>query len=293
MKQLKLNEPSLGKNWSMQFMDDSHYDELLNEDTIVYRPDGSILLILLKKAIPENEAQATLKALEKCNQKTTQRSTASGIKSGPYKKMDGSKSGMMRVPKGWEVISVALGSFERSARMPFAKHLSWSLNNSKEFAQTFPLLQRCSNYFKEHNPAKYNMQKEICDRTHPDWVIPGTVFTTLTVNKNFRTAAHLDAGDLPEGFSCMAVLKSGFQKGGNLVLPNWRLATQLDHGDLVMFDPHEYHGNTQVSLIQKGAVRCSIVMYYRTLLQHCKGAEEEFNIAKSRKLGDPLFPGVE
>ena len=29
----------------------------------------------------------------------------------------------------------------------------------------------------------------------PKFLVPGTVFTTLTINKNFRTAAHFDAGD--------------------------------------------------------------------------------------------------
>ena len=46
----------------------------------------------------------------------------------------------------------------------------------------------------------YNIQKSFISKINPEYVIKDTVFTTVTVNKNFRTALHKDSGDLKNGF---------------------------------------------------------------------------------------------
>lgn len=290
MRTITLSYPSLDRDWSMQFMDDSNYDELFDEDVTVYRQDGSPLLVLLKKALDPQKAANAWQTLKKINTRTSNRSVASGIKAIQNKKMDGTLAGTSEVPIGWEVKSAIVGSFERTIRMPFARKCSWNAQHPEKFANVFPVLAQCSDLFRQHVPDRYSVQKDYCDRTNQDWIIPDTVYTTLTVNKNFRTACHKDAGDLEAGFSNMFVIKDGVWSGGNLVLPNWRLACKLDNLDFIMFDAHEFHGNTQIAKVSKNATRCSVVCYYREKMVHCKSAKEELEFAKNRKLGDPLFP---
>lgn len=270
-------------------MDESHYDTLLSETCAVMKPDGSPLLVLLKGRLDPQKVSNAWSVLKKINIKTENRSVAAGIDAVGRKKLDGTISSTTRVPKGWEVVSGIIGNFERTIRMPYAHKCSWNRDNPEKFKRIIPMLQECSQLFHNYVHDRYQVQKGFCDRTHPDWVIPGTVYTTVTVNKNFRTACHLDAGDLEQGFSNMVVIREGDYRGGHLVLPNYRVAVQLDTCDLIMFDAHEYHGNTQIVPISKNATRCSLVLYYREKMVGCKSAAEELEYAKNRKPGDKIF----
>ncbi len=292
MQIIKLSSPSLNKDWSMKFMDYRHYDKLFTEtdgDVSIYKPDGSPLAVVLRSALSEENIAQAWAVIKKINSKTSNRSTASGITAVKKKKKDGSLSQVSAVPKGWEVVSAIVGFFERTIRMPYAHACSWNQSNPIAFSKLFPMLRECSCLFKTHVPNRFEVQKKYVDSTHPDWIIPGTVYTTVTVNKNFRTAAHLDVGDLATGFSNMIVIREGLYQGGHLVLPNWKIAFALNTRDIIMFDAHEWHGNTQIVPISKGAMRCSLVLYYREKMVLCQSAEQELRSAKKRKLGDPLF----
>lgn len=289
MKQINISVKPEFKDWSMQFMDQNNYDTILSETTRVNKPDGSPLLILIKKAISEESYAKAYPALKKINSMTCNRSTASGMPAIHMKKKDGTISNYSQVPRGWDVLSAVIGYFERDPRRPYCHACKWNDENYDLFQKLFPLLVECSSHFKEQVPDRWAVQKSYVDRTHKDFVIPGTVYTTLTLNKNFRTAAHKDAGDLAAGFSNMAVFREGVFAGGNLVLPDWRIAVELDHLDLVMFDAHQFHGNTQVTPITKKGQRTSLVMYYRERMTACKSVNEELERAKNRKMGDPLY----
>lgn len=277
----------------MQFMDEKHYDVLYDEDVFVRKPDGSPLLVLLKKAIPTHVNAYAWSALKKYSPNTDNRSIASGIEAEPRKKMDGTYSKTTRVPKGWGVGSGIVGFYERTVRMPYCHPCSWNDKNPERLHKLLPMVDCVNNLFKEHLPDKWQSQLGYCEKISKEWLIGNSVFTTLTVNKNFRTAAHKDAGDLPQGFSCMSVIRDGKYHGGQLVLPNYRLAVELNTGDLIMFDPHEYHGNTQIIPISPGATRCSVVYYFREQMQFCKSQVEELNFAKNRKPGDAIWPSEE
>lgn len=276
----------------MQFMEEHHYDELITSDTIVLKPDGTPLLIFLKNALdPAKVNLAWEKALKSYSQKTDNRGVASGTHGIYRTKLDGTKSGVHKMPKGWEVVSGTIGFFEREPRRPFCHECAWNMRHPEKFAALLPMVQQVSTLFEQHCPERFAMQKGFVEKTPGNYVIPNTVFTTITINKNFRTACHLDAGDLPEGFTCLSVIERGTYKGANLVLPNYRIAVDVRTNDLIIFDPHEYHGNTQLLPISKGAVRCSLVYYYRKKMVHCLPPEQELERVKTRKPGEPLFPG--
>jgi hypothetical protein len=148
-----------------------------------------------------------------------------------------------------------------------------------------PLFEAIDSHFAEQVPDRYRQQLAVARATHPDWRIPGTAFTTVTVNNTYSTGVHQDAGDLPEGFSTLAVARRGAYTGGHLVLPRYRVAFDMRDGDLLLFDAHEWHGNTNmwcphtdVPLYKpcpEGCERVSLVTYYRTKVQHCASAADE------------------
>lgn len=277
------------QDWSKQFVDDSHYDVCYNEDVIARREDGSILMVLLKNVISREINGAAWSVLNKYNPKTENRSVASGIDAVPRKKTDGTMSSVTRVPKGWEVTSGVIGYFERTLRIPYAHACAWNEQNPDKFQRLLPLVERVNKLFKQHCPEKWRFQKSFVDKTPPEYLIGDSVFTTLTVNKNFRTSCHKDAGDLEGGISCMSVIRKGAYKGAILALPNYRIAADVQMGDLIMFDPHEFHGNTQIIPVTPDAVRCSIVFYYREMMQYCLPPALELKRVQNRKAGDPLF----
>ena len=71
----------------------------------------------------------------------------------------------------------------------------------------------------DENVIKEILQNKAYSKKKIDFKIHDTVFTTVTVNKNFRTAAHYDAGDLKEGFGNLAVLQTGEYSGAYTVIP--------------------------------------------------------------------------
>jgi isocitrate dehydrogenase kinase/phosphatase len=115
------------------------------------------------------------------------------------------------------------------------------------------------------------------------------VFTTLTVNKTFRTAAHRDAGDLDSGLSNLLVLSNnGNYSGGYLVFPQVRIAVNVRPGDLLLVNNHEViHGNTPIVLEDDEAERISIVCYFREKMLELGTHEYEdarFRYVESRRL---------
>ena len=293
MLNIKLKHPSLNKDWSMQFMDESNYDELYDEDVAIYKPGGDPLLILRKKAIDPQVAANAWREIKTINAKNKNRAVATGIEASYYKKEDGSLSKVTMVPKNWAVMSDIIGYFDRSSRLPYARPCAWNAHHPDKFQRIIPMFQQTSKIFEKEVPDRYQNQKDFCKITDPAWVIPETVYTTVTVNKNFRTAAHKDAGDLREGFSNMIVIKEGASTGGHLVLPDWRVAVKLDSLDLVMFDAHEFHGNTKIINLTKKSVRCSLVMYFRERLSVCKDPKTELLRAKNKKPGEAIYSDLE
>lgn len=80
-----------------------------------------------------------------------------------------------------------------------------------------PLVHEVDDVFRSWVPDRYAAQLYVVHKA-PDWHLHGAAFTTLTVNKNFRTAYHTDKGDLKVGFSTITTL--GEYEGSLLVLPD-------------------------------------------------------------------------
>lgn len=266
-------------------IDDSAYDELISaEDVDVLKPDGSPLLMFRHKALPPGVCTKAYPALLKAAKQSNNRGAAAG--GWEYRvKNDGTISNTNHaIPAKSGVI----GYFDRTARFPYCRTTEYTAENVKGWNAALPFIRAVNEVFARACPERYEIQKRIAERTRPEYVIEDTAFTTVTVNRNFRTAVHKDAGDLPEGFGVMSVIQAGEYAGGYLVFPKYRIAVDMRTRDVLLADVHEFHGNAPIVGTPGEFNRIACVFYYRTKMIHCKSPVEELELVRNRKQGDPL-----
>jgi hypothetical protein len=201
------------------------------------------------------------------------------------------------------VMSGIAGWYDRYPRIPFGRATSYTAREPEKFAMAYPFLQTLAKGFKDLLPWRYNNQMEAAKKLDSRFLVPETPFTTITVNKTFRTAAHYDAGDLTSGLSNLLVLSNnGNYTGGYLIAPEYRVAVNVRPGDLLLINNHEVmHGNTPIVLGDEEAERISLVCYFREKMLELGSKEYEdtrYDFVEHRKNDKehpeqrPLWNGV-
>lgn len=203
------------------------------------------------------------------------------------------------------VNSGVAGWYDRYPRIPYGRATSYTEKNPELFKKAYPFLQTLNKGFKDLLPWRWGNQKAAADKIDPNFLVPETVFTTITVNKTFRTAAHRDAGDLDAGLSNLLVLGTGEYTGGYLIFPEYRIAVNVRPGDLLLVNNHEIiHGNTPIVLNNpddETNERISVVCYFRENMLELKSYEyemlrkqfvEERRMDKSHPFQRTLWNGV-
>lgn len=266
------------------------HDVRLVGPTNVYRADGRILARYLPAVLRDDlpEAYETLHELRK--QETHNRGLASGTE------RLGSVAGS-RWNYAAPVASALIGAMDPKTPRNYCRLTAFSGQEAEAFSGLFPLFRAIDRAFAQYEPERYAAQRRFIENTHPDWRIGDTNFTTVTVNNSYPTGVHTDKGDLDEGFSTLAVLRKGDYRGGTFTFPEYRIAIDLQDGDLLLMDAHEWHGNTAMFCnvcndrigpggrddhdVTCGVERISVVSYYRTRMKECGTFEEESAKAKA------------
>lgn len=279
---------------------DGDYNVLLTGRARVKKPDGSLLCIYLPGAVKEI-TDAAYPTLTTIRVKTENRGLASGTVRVPTK--TDKETGRALRSRSMPVVSSTLGAMEATGNYRFCRLTAFTGQETEKWQDLLPYFKGISALFKEHVPERFANQAREARQTAPEWVIPGTPFTTITVNNSYSTGVHTDKGDLDEGFSCLSVARRGDYRGGVFTFPEYRLGVDLQDGDLILMDAHEWHGNTamfcnhcnarlldgpcycQWNALDKesqrnatrfpSAERVSVVCYYRTRMKACGTAVEE------------------
>ena len=119
----------------------------------------------------------------------------------------------------------------------------YTKTNLDKFHEAIPYFQAIAEKYNELMPDQYASQMERAIKN--DYHINGTPFSTITINRNFRTALHKDSGDFG-GWASLSVLEENKYHGGLFVMPKYKVAIDMRHGDLLVANVHEYHGNTEL-----------------------------------------------
>jgi hypothetical protein len=277
------------------FLARTDVDHIVTTSEVGRKPDGTPLYICIKNVIPyEYCAAAYPIALRIANAPITNRPIAAGAYMDPRTRKDGSKGNRSEVPdlphlKGAKNGIAGFYSDRQSGTLA-CRLTSFATHDWQQFEEVLPLTRKVDEMFRTYCPERYAAQAEAKSRIDQRFVIPGTVFTTVTINLNFRTAAHLDEGDFHDGFGALTLLTAGEFSGGELAFPRYRIAVDYRMQDILLCDVHEVHGNLPIVGIPESYARLALVFYLRAnMLQVCP-AEALEPTATPPDEDEPLTP---
>jgi hypothetical protein len=254
-----------------KYLNEKNYDLLITEDADGYDVNGNLLFRFRKNAIPMETLMLGVNSFKDSIEVTESRGIASGSSHKRIRK-DGSVS---NITVGNKVESGNVGYMDSSAMVKYCRKTAFAKKYFDKFASGIPFVEFIDKKYKELCPEHYAKQKAISQGTNKNYIISDTAFTTVTVNKNFRTAVHQDAGDFPDGFGNLIAYREGGWTGGYFCLPQYKVAIDLQNTDLLFVDVHKWHGNTEFINTEEDWLRISFVLYYREYMYKCKQPAEE------------------
>ena len=143
------------KNLEGTFLDDSHYDTIIREDTIVRKENGDPLIVFKKNCIPSNLAEQAYYSLRKSISETNNRALAAGplnAKVGDIvdgnvvgKLLAGNKYAPVRKDgtisnsvMGKKVTSSIIGYADRYARIPYCRTTAFTEKHLEDYKNALP-----------------------------------------------------------------------------------------------------------------------------------------------------------
>lgn len=156
------------------------------------------------------------------------------------------------------------GWYDRYPRIPYGRATSYTEKHKDKFEKSYPYLQHLSNAFEELLPWRYGNQLDAASKIDSRFLVPETPFSTITVNRNFRTAAHYDPANMDNGFANICVFSNdGKYEGAYLVFPEIGYAVDIRPGDLLFVNNQAgLHGNTELILKEETTERISIIAFF-------------------------------
>jgi hypothetical protein len=290
-----------------QMLSPKHFELLLDKTGIVERPDFEPLCILLKGHLPQDlldRVRPILRSVARQSVASGNRVDAAGAGRGLRRRRDGSTSKITGVPRLEDMAD------EHYVRLKVAKDGTVGYNaQTVRGGQKLPC--RLTSWTQTANPVEWQLMSELSEavgeafrhswvnqewerqsrkasKTLREFVIKTrkgiTPFTTITVNKSWPTAAHIDSGDLKQGFGVMCCL--GEFEGCDLVFPRYKAAVRYREGDILLADvANQVHGNTpllnpdgSVPKLDEEPERLVCVFYYQEKMEQCLSPEEEMGI---------------
>ncbi len=272
------------------------YDIIVNRNCDVYYFEDNkkkTLLKFRKKVIPDKLCKIGIECLKEAAKKThDNRGAAAGVLD--ETKLPGYAKGNQLIGVGkfraaayksaidGKIVKNSLGNLSQSNIIgyfdkrdrnfkdsPPCRLTAFSAQQVEKWQKVIPLIQSIDKQFKKLIPKNHRIQYSQAHET--DFVIKDTAFSTVTINYNWRTALHKDAGDLKEGFGNLVVLEEGKYNGGSTGFPQFKVGVDCRHGDFLAMDVHEWHCNTEIIPVSEDYTRLSLVAYLREKMVNCKG----------------------
>lgn len=270
------------KKFKGKFLKESDCKKLITTDTDAYDSSGRLLFRFRKNVIPIDTLMLGVDNFRASIQWTESRGITSGSSSKRIRK-DGSVS---NITVGAKVQSGAVGFADPSAMIHYCRRTGFTRQYYDKYTAGIPFVETVDRLYAELAPNHYKIQKMYADGTNRNYRIADTAFTTVTVNKDFVTAVHKDAGDLPQGFGNLIAYRQGNWGGCYFTLPEFGAGVDLHNGDVLFVDVHRWHGNTPfTNWDDETCERISFVLYYREMMLKCSNPEDELTRIKLEENG--------
>lgn len=267
---------------------DSDYDLVLDRTAAVVDAEtGRPVAVLVKGGIPPKMAKRTWLAI---------RGKIKGLPDN--RRMAAGKGAALRISSSGRNVAVSRGATTPSGafadtanevlgfldgkpggRNPMCRQSAFTAANIGIWNEFVPLCRKLAEVYAEYLPEFFAAQTAYAEGVPPEFRIPGTPFTTVTLNRNWQVAYHTDAGDYRGGFGVMLQWRAGSFTGGRLVIPAYKIAVEYGTGDVCFADVHQLHAVTRLVGLKGSWERIVGVFYLREGLWRCnaddKGAPAE------------------
>lgn len=255
------------------YFTDEDADKIYNEDVDVYREDEKgekhLLAKFRKNVFTDDEIKIGWEGFYQTAAASRNRGAAAGpidLKSAYWKKrnptqidrwstryLQNGKVSKMRVNNN--VWSSVLGYFEKTPFMGLPCRLtSYTQRFFKQYSHGIPFIEAIDDKFKRLVPDAHKLQYNAVSKK-PAYRIANTAFSSVTLNRNFRTGLHMDDGDYRQGFGNLSVIERGEYSGGNTLFPQFRIGFNVRTGDFLAMDVHQWHANTELYETKEQAAR--------------------------------------
>lgn len=242
---------------------------------------GDLLFRFRKAAMPEKILAAGVENYKHSISISNNRGDAAG---GTKRRMnpDGTPSNIMMAD---DAQSGNVGFMSPGGLQPYCRMTAFGRNDFEKLQLGRPFVEFIDAKYKELCPTQHAAQLKTANETNANYVLWDTAFSTITVNKNFRTAVHVDNGDHYEGFGNLFVYREGDWKRGYFTLLEWGVGVDMQNTDMLFVDVHKYHANDLFEGFDpdNGDLRISFVLYYRTKLRNCKAPSDQVEELKTKK----------
>jgi hypothetical protein len=277
------------------YFTDKEVDTIYDEDVDVYGMDGGekkLLARFRKHVLPNPLIKTGWEAYYQTAAASRNRGAAAGpikLSSNYWKKrkptdvnkwstryVHNGKVSKMRVNNN--VFSSVLGYFEQTPFMGLPCRLtSYTQKYFSQYTHGIPFIQAIDRAFKRLIPDRHKKQMAAASEK-PAYRVADTAFSSITVNRNFQTALHMDDGDFREGFGNLSVIERGKYSGGATLFPRYGVGFNIRTGDFIAMDVHEWHCNTEMyeSAADKAFNKKLPVIHHDSIETGTQGGDKPF-----------------
>jgi hypothetical protein len=248
---------------------------ILTENADVYDENDNILLKYRKNVLPDTNIDNFVEAI-------------SGLISKPSGHMRGKASG----DDYTNIISTVIGYFDNISIEEYKRFKKFNItpqykaritkftrDNPDKMKGVYPLIKNINDMYKKLAPAQYKYQKSLAEQT--GFKFKNTVFSTMTINKNFKTNVHTDKGNAKDTLGNLVVIENGKYGGSYTGYPEYDIGVDMRTGDFLLMNIHKFHCNTPFTNKKEGYSRIALVSYLRnnfekgTTIKDLKKLEKE------------------
>ena len=245
------------------YFTDKEVKEIFDEDVDVYgKIDGTkkLLARFRKHVLPNDLVKTGWEAYYQTAAASRNRGAAAGpiqrnsnywknrklsdVNKWSARYMQNGKLSKMRVNNN--VFSSVLGYFERTPFMGLPCRLtSYTQKYFHQYKHGIPFIQAIDKVFKKLVPDRHAKQLAAASEKKA-YQVADTAFSSVTINRNFQTALHMDDGDFRDGYGNLSVIERGKYSGGATLFPRFGVGFNIRTGDFIAMDVHEWHCNTEL-----------------------------------------------
>jgi hypothetical protein len=252
-----------------------YYKKIFRKDIDVLLENGQYLLRYRKNVLPKKNIDLAYHNLSPILRSTVSTRGYAG----------GKNTGLMNVKKNNKVASNIIGYFDTysiqqhrifrdaAVHKPPCRMTRFTERFLKQWNNVIPFIRDIDRAYSKLFPKHHSLQKKMAKSTGHS--IDNTAFTTVTTNHNLQTAVHTDRGNQSGGFGNLVVIQKGKYSGGYIGFPQYGIAIDLQQGDFLGMDVHQYHGNEPIIPIDHDFERISLVSYLRKgIVDKCTGMKK-------------------